>query len=55
MKQICTIRVPQKQRDVFLSEPKWNTTPCSKKKGYWSTQVIKLKKKLDNRIKIMKP
>lgn len=47
MKQICTIRVPQKQRDVFLSEPKWNTTPCSKKKGYWSTQVIKLKKKLD--------
>jgi 23S rRNA U2552 (ribose-2'-O)-methylase RlmE/FtsJ len=46
MKQIYTIRVPKRERNVFLTQPKWVTTHHAGEKGYWSTQVMKSKHKM---------
>lgn len=47
MKQICTIRVPQKERNISLTKPQWKLTHQDEVKGYWSTQVMRSKHKMD--------
>lgn len=49
MKQICTIRVPEKERRLSFCPPQWSCVIQDETslRGYWSLQVLKLKQKMD--------